>query len=245
MLTLASQSVMLTLASQSLLLCSAKVTTMVFQRIKTVKGHQYRYEVENVRENGKVKQKILKYFGRADKERPVPPTIVSGLFYFAKNSCTYCSTEKDVKEYIERFSQKAGIQVPPLQYINVSTMKNPTNIDFEGVPHFIANENGKIYIRGGNGAERSWLRHKLGEKKYYEIEEELKHEDIKEHLNNGKTYQELRSMGYRKEDIRICQGKPPQTKKELLKQQQEIEKIRQRIQQEELKCTNGVCQISQ
>ncbi len=40
---------------------------MVFERIKTVKGHQYKYEVESVRENGKIKQKIVKYLGRVDK----------------------------------------------------------------------------------------------------------------------------------------------------------------------------------
>ncbi len=40
---------------------------MSFERIKTVKGHQYKYLVENYREAGKNKQRILKYYGRVDK----------------------------------------------------------------------------------------------------------------------------------------------------------------------------------
>ncbi len=40
---------------------------MAYEVIKTVKGHQYRYEVESYRENGKVKQRILKNLGRADR----------------------------------------------------------------------------------------------------------------------------------------------------------------------------------
>ena len=40
---------------------------MAYEITKTIKGHQYRYEVESYRENGKVKQRILKNLGRADK----------------------------------------------------------------------------------------------------------------------------------------------------------------------------------
>jgi len=47
---------------------------MAFERIKTVKGHNYKYLVENVRENGKVKQKIIKNLGRVDK----PKTATEG-----------------------------------------------------------------------------------------------------------------------------------------------------------------------
>ncbi len=36
---------------------------MTYERIKIVKGHGYRYLVRGVRENGKVKQRVLKYLG--------------------------------------------------------------------------------------------------------------------------------------------------------------------------------------
>lgn len=46
---------------------------MSFIRTKKIKGHEYKYEVENYRENGKVKQRILKYIGRKDKTpAPIP-----------------------------------------------------------------------------------------------------------------------------------------------------------------------------
>ncbi len=56
-------------STQNLYTCGANISTMPFERIKTIKGHQYKYLVENVRENGKTKQNILKYFGRVDKEQ--------------------------------------------------------------------------------------------------------------------------------------------------------------------------------
>jgi len=42
---------------------------MSFIRTKLIKGHLYYYLVESVREGGKVRQKILKYFGTT---RPEP-----------------------------------------------------------------------------------------------------------------------------------------------------------------------------
>lgn len=38
----------------------------MFERIKTIKGKQYRYLVENVRDGRKVKQKVVKYLGPVD-----------------------------------------------------------------------------------------------------------------------------------------------------------------------------------
>lgn len=44
---------------------------MSFIRTVKVKGHAYSCEVENYRENGKVRQRILQYFGRLDADQPV------------------------------------------------------------------------------------------------------------------------------------------------------------------------------
>lgn len=44
---------------------------MSFIRTKKIKGHVYRYLVESVRVNGKIKQRVLKYLGRADEDMPV------------------------------------------------------------------------------------------------------------------------------------------------------------------------------
>jgi hypothetical protein len=38
---------------------------MSYVRTKTIKGIEYRYLVEGVREGGKVRQKVIKYLGRA------------------------------------------------------------------------------------------------------------------------------------------------------------------------------------
>jgi len=43
---------------------------MAFKREKKVKGHSYYYLVENTRQDGRVRQRILQYWGRAD-ESPV------------------------------------------------------------------------------------------------------------------------------------------------------------------------------
>lgn len=44
---------------------------MSFIRTKKIKGHEYQYEVESSRVNGKVKQKVLKYLGRVDADKPI------------------------------------------------------------------------------------------------------------------------------------------------------------------------------
>ncbi|MBL7055291.1 hypothetical protein ISS07_00085 [Candidatus Woesearchaeota archaeon] len=36
---------------------------MAFIRVKKIKGNEYFYLVENVREKGKIRQKVLKYIG--------------------------------------------------------------------------------------------------------------------------------------------------------------------------------------
>lgn len=49
---------------------------MSFIRTKKIKGHEYKYEVENFRMDGKVRQRILRYMGRADAEKPIIPGSV-------------------------------------------------------------------------------------------------------------------------------------------------------------------------
>lgn len=46
---------------------------MSFIRIKKVHGREYRYEVEGFRENGKVKQRVLKYLGPVIPVKPDTP----------------------------------------------------------------------------------------------------------------------------------------------------------------------------
>ena len=44
---------------------------MAFVRTKTVKGKKYRYLVENYREEGKVRQRIIEYLGAVEDESMV------------------------------------------------------------------------------------------------------------------------------------------------------------------------------
>ncbi len=66
--------IVLNLALRYICLKNHKMS-MAFERIKTVDGHQYKYLVENKWENGKVKQKILKYLCRVDKGKPTAPEL--------------------------------------------------------------------------------------------------------------------------------------------------------------------------
>lgn len=47
---------------------------MSYEVIKIIKGHPYKYKVEGYREGGKVKQRVLKCLGRAD--RPAPAIFI-------------------------------------------------------------------------------------------------------------------------------------------------------------------------
>lgn len=51
---------------------------MSFIRKKKVKGHEYAMEVENYRVDGKVRQHIIKYIGRADKS-PTPTPVFTNF----------------------------------------------------------------------------------------------------------------------------------------------------------------------
>lgn len=190
---------------------------MAFERIKTVRGKKYKYLVENVWENGKTKQKIIKYFGRADKQPELPTTsgaiIPDGIYYFAQDSCSGCDSEEHVRKMIECFHHKAGIKIPKIFYINTKEA-NPTNITIERTPTVVVSDNGKLFV-GRSLGDYGYYYHMLGRKQFEEIEEQLYEEDngarmikIKEHIRNGKKFRELCSMGYSPGDIRICQGEP-------------------------------------
>jgi hypothetical protein len=39
----------------------------MFERTKKINGHEYRYLVKSVREDGKIKQKVIKYLGKVEE----------------------------------------------------------------------------------------------------------------------------------------------------------------------------------
>ena len=49
----------------------------MFERIKKINGHEYRYLVKSVRVDGKMKQKVIKYLGKVihNQEDPKLPEI--------------------------------------------------------------------------------------------------------------------------------------------------------------------------
>ncbi|CAG0968571.1 MAG: hypothetical protein MPEBLZ_00756 [Candidatus Methanoperedens nitroreducens] len=53
----------------------------MFERIKKINGHEYRYLVKSVRVDGKIKQKVIKYLGKVipNQEDPKLPEIKATL----------------------------------------------------------------------------------------------------------------------------------------------------------------------
>ncbi|HWQ96191.1 MAG TPA: hypothetical protein VN368_02340 [Candidatus Methylomirabilis sp.] len=45
----------------------------MFERIKKINGHEYRYLVKSVREDGKIKQKVIKYLGKVTPSQEEKP----------------------------------------------------------------------------------------------------------------------------------------------------------------------------
>lgn len=72
---------------------------MSFIATKKIKGHEYRYLVENVRINGKVKQKILQYLGRVDPAKPKSfiPTIKKATPRVHANGGAWISISRKLK----------------------------------------------------------------------------------------------------------------------------------------------------
>src|SRR5450759_32853 len=111
---------------------------MSFETIKTIKGHKYGYTVESYREDGKTKQRILKYHGRVDKE-PTPTSgidIPDGFYYFSAEGCDGCMPEENLRGVLEPYILR-GLKIT-IQYINMSkTGGNPTPIEITGTPTLI------------------------------------------------------------------------------------------------------------
>lgn len=240
---------------------------MAFERIKKIKGHEYRYLVENYRitegiNKGKVRQRIVKSLGRVDKptELTATPTpsginIADGFYYFSQEGCSACSSESRVREYLEPYLHRACLQVD-VNYINVSE-NNPTPIEICSTPTMIYIGKGRIHILR---TIQDYLIIKLGEKRFDTIYDEIQVEkqnkrtiELKQLVKSGMKYRELVNENYSKEEIRIAQGKPIKTKKEILKEQEkeqdmknEMEEMKQRIAKinNEEACKDGVCQVS-
>ncbi len=138
---------------------------MTFERIKIVKGHQYKYLVENVRENGKVKQKIIKYLGRVDKKRAMADgiTLPYGVYYFSSDECEYCRSEDEIKESIAPYKRLSVVELPEIQYINLSRY-NPTLIDIHSTPTIVDIHPQGVFVMVGSMCVYDWLRWKLGDK---------------------------------------------------------------------------------
>src|SRR4030042_793558 len=70
---------------------------MAFIRIKTIKGVKYYYLVQSVREDGKVKQKIVQYFGTTLPDGYVVPTKASVV---AKEAIKKAGTTKSTGKVV-------------------------------------------------------------------------------------------------------------------------------------------------
>lgn len=203
---------------------------MTFKRIKTVGGHKYEYLVENVREDGKVKQKIVKYLGRVDKQTDNTQSlsIPYGLYYFAQDNCQYCNSEIEAVDFFNTVSRILEIDLPKVQYINISKEKIPVPISFSGVPTVIeCNKKGVFVGPLINVFGESWLSWRVGSDKmryyidkYSEEQNFTKKEEIKQHIREGKKYRELYTMYGKRELIKECQNEV-----------------------KEEKCKNGICPI--
>jgi hypothetical protein len=160
---------------------------MSFETIKTIKGHKYGYTVESYREDGKTKQRILKYHGRVDKE-PTPTSgidIPDGFYYFSAEGCDGCMPEENLRGVLEPYILR-GLKIT-IQYINMSkTGGNPTPIEITGTPTLIDVCGGKLWVGVSNSALPHYLAYKLGGKNYEEISkavaEERTRADIKKML---------------------------------------------------------------
>ena len=198
---------------------------MAFERIKTVNGHKYRYLVKNVREDGKVKQKIVRYLGRIDKEPEQFLKIYYGFYYYAQDNCSACWEKQEVEKLMKDFSRFSGVKFPDIKYINLSTTENPLPINVEATPTIIECSEKGICICNRLW---DWLFWKIGrdqainvEDKYYEELDEKKKQEIKEDLINGMKIRALTKKHSDKGLIKECM--------------QELE--------DEKKCKNGICAL--
>ena len=199
---------------------------MAFERIKTVNGHEYKYLVESVRINGKVKQKTVKYLGRVDKEPEQFIKIPYGFWYYAQDDCSSCVKKEEVEQYLEDISRISGVKLPDMQYINLSTTKNPLPVEIRTTPMFVECAEKGIYIHRDFW---DWLSWKIGrdkainsENKLYEERGKKEKQEIKKDIVNGMKIRALKKKHSNAYLIEECRH--------------ELEK--------EKKCENGICVVS-
>src|SRR5450759_277994 len=187
---------------------------MSFEVIKTIKGHKYGYTVESYREDGKTKQRIIKYHGRIDKEPVISNalTIPYGFYYFTQDGCSSCDTKNAVEEELENIKRHSGgeIEIPNITYVNLSKGEPPINLPIFTTPTIYEITNKGIFVCGKN-AIKEWVSWRVGGKRTEEIFNSMFEEgrqkrmlEIKEHIRNGKKYKELLKMGYDMEYVDIC-----------------------------------------
>lgn len=211
------------------------ISTMSFERIKKVNGHEYKYLVENTRVDGKIKQKIIKYLGRVDKQVTADTehttqhgiNIPDGLYYLSQEGCGYCMEEEEFKKYISPYFQISGIKIN-INYINLTKMNNPLPVSIPGTPTMIDVENGKMWFDVGQISFDKYFQYKFGDKyesiydKVHEEKKTKKINEIKTQIQSGKKYRELCKMFDNFSD------------KELIKQL---------LDESKGKCKDGMCQI--
>lgn len=190
---------------------------MAFERIKIIKGHEYRYRVKSVRKNGKVRQEIVEYLGRVDKDKEQVSTgeftIPYGLYYFAQEGCGSCMDEEELRERIELYMRRVGVTMPAIHYVNLSKMANPTGIVIVQTPTLVECDEGKLFV-ADSGSLPLYIQYKIGEKRFRKISRALEREDKQartDELRNGvcagKTFDELFLMGYGTREINACREK--------------------------------------
>lgn len=204
---------------------------MSFERIKTIKGHQYKYEVESIRENGKVKQRIVKYFGRVDKNPKNGVTIPYGFYYFSQEGCSGCYSKQGFEAFFDHIKQISGEELPQLYYIDISKDENPINLRVIGTPTVCEIGVQGLYINVGFN-ESDWVLWHFGDKKGREIAKVLESEYNRQ---RKESFKEKIRQGWNNEQLLHHFGSI-KTK--------EVEKWRKEVQREKAKnCKDGVCQL--
>ncbi len=175
---------------------------MVFERTITVNGHSYKYLVMNVRDGTKVKQKVLKYLGRADKEYESP----YGLYYFAQEDCEACESKEQVEHTLYYIQKGVEEKLPVLHYVNLASDKNPLDIDIEYTPTAIEITPTKFFKAVGssmfNSWSTQWLNWRYGKEKGKSINDasyaayHQEREEIIQHSKDGKDTNWLKRKGY-------------------------------------------------
>lgn len=173
---------------------------MSFEIIKTIKGHKYGYTVESYREEGKNKQRILKYHGRMDKE-PIGTnalTIPYGFYYFSQEECSACDSQKQVEDELGEIKRYSGEEIPQIIYVNLSKEKMPVKMYIEGTPTICGVGKTGLFFKTG-GSVRDWAYWHFGKKKAAKIFDAIKEEDkqkmtniLKENIRAGMKLRALR-----------------------------------------------------